>query len=399
MALEIRAVESQEMAEFLRISGLSLGRSQGTLDALRPEWTLAGFENGKLASTYGAWPLTMRFNGGGLPVAGVTAVSTHPLYRRRGHIRALTSAHFQLLHQQGERPIAVLNASMAAIYHRYDYAVVSTQHAYNVEPQYLQFPRPTPVHGDFREANEEDFPLLVDLYRRFREERTCYVHRGRAMWDAGVLAPAPPGGHLVTLIYQQDGEPQGYVIYCMESIQGGTPGFARQRITVRDLIWLTPGAYQAIWNHFQPMDLVDSISWGRIPVDDPLPHLLLEPRRLHLTSRDGVMARIVDLETALPQRRYAVQGSLKFEVRDELCPWNAGRWKLETSGAETAVARTDQSPQFVVSVSTLAMLVFGQISASEASRMGLLEALDDKALALADTLFRTAYRPACADIF
>ena len=250
-----------------------------------------------------------------------------------------------------------------------------------------------------REAGEEDFPLLVDLYRRFREERTCYVHRGRAMWEAGVLAPPPPGGHVVTLIYQEDGEPQGYVIYSIESIQGGTPGFARQRITVRDLIWLTAGAYQAVWNHFQPMDLVDSISWGRIPVDDPLPHLLLEPRRLRLTSRDGVMARIVDVETALPQRRYAVEGSLKFEVRDELCPWNGGRWKLETSGAETAVARTDQSPQFIVSVSTLAMLVFGQISASEASRMGLLEALDDKALAQADTLFRTAYRPACADIF
>ncbi len=398
MALEIRPVEPDELSEFTRIASRSLGRTPDTLGDLRAEWTLAGFEDGKLATTYGAWPLTMRFNGNGVPIAGVTAVSTDPIHRRQGHVRAITALHFRQLHEQGERPIAALNASMAAIYHRYDYSVVSTQHSYRLEPRFLQFPHPLSVPGGFREAGDDDFPLLVDLYRRFREERIGYVHRGRAMWEAGVLAPAPAGGNVSTLIYQEAGEPLGYLVYCAEPI-GGEPGFARLQITVRDLIWLTPAAYHAAWNHFQPMDLVDRIVWGRVPADDPLPHLLLEPRKLSTTTRDGIMTRIVDVEAALPQRHYATEGTLTFELLDELCPWNGGRWKLQTSGVETAVARTDDSAQVSMPVSTLSTLVFGQLSASEAARMGRLDVLDQQALPQWDAVMRTMYRPACADIF
>ena len=50
-------------------------------------------------------------------------------------------------------------------------------------------------------------------------------------------------------------------------------------------------------------------------------------------------------------------------------------------------------------VSTLAMLMFGQVSASEAARMARLGVGDDNALPLWDKVMRTRYRPACADDF
>jgi len=147
------------------------------------------------------------------------------------------------------------------------------------------------------------------------------------------------------------------------------------------------------------MDLVSNIIWARVPSDDPLPHLLLEPRMLHVTSRDWLLARIVDVEHALPQRRYNVEGAFTFEVLDDLCPWNRGRWKLETSAVGACVNHASGAPQVAIPVSTLALLAFGQISASQAARMGRLDVFEHSALSSWDEAMKTSYRPFCPDDF
>ncbi|MBI4199809.1 MAG: GNAT family N-acetyltransferase [Chloroflexi bacterium] len=386
------------MDEYRRVASTSLGRPESRFGDVRPEWTLCGFEDGKLVTTYAAWPLTMRFNGAGVPIAGVTGVGTLPTHRRKGHVRQITRAHFEELYQKGERPIAALHASLAAIYHRYGYAVVSYEHAYSVEPRFLQFVHPVVATGEWRPATGEDFPILVDLYRRFREERTGYVHRGRAMWEAGVLAPAPAGGHLASLLYYQRKDPQGYLVYTVEP---ETKGFGdwTLHVTVRDLVWLTKEAYGAAWELLRPLDLADRVMWRRVPEDDPLPHLMHEPRMLHVSIRDGVMARVVDVAKALPWRHYGVPASLVFQINDEFCPWNQGRWKLDTSGQETTVRPTNAFAQLTMPVRTLALLVFGQLGASAAARVGALDVLDHDSLDTWDKAMRTKYRPACADLF
>ena len=395
MGVEIRPATQEEMEQFRYVASTALVMSPEGFQAMQPEFTLCAFEDGKLATSYGVWPLTMRFDGEGVPVAAVTTVGTLPIYRRRGYLRKVTAAHFELLHEQGERPIAILWASMAAIYQRYGYAVVSTRNSYNVEPRYLEFSLPRPVAGTFREVGDDEFALLVDLYRKFRADRTGYIHRGRAMWDAGVLAPPQAQSMLNKVVYREDGEPLGYVVYTLEPMQG--PG--QQRLAIRDLVWLTTSAYRAIWNHFVNMDLVNSILWGRAPSDDPLPHLLLEPRMLRITSGDGILGRIVDVERALPMRPYPEEGALTFEIVDDLCPWNRGRWKLETSTTDSSVSRTSDEPQLVMPVSTLALLLFGEISATQAARMERLDVLDESALSLWDRVMRTKYRACCADMF
>lgn len=395
MGVEIRPATQEEMEQFRHVASTALVMSPEGFQAMQPEFTLCAFEDGKLATSYGVWPLTMRFDGEGVPVAAVTTVGTLPIYRRRGYLRRITTAHFELLHEQGERPIAILWASMAAIYQRYGYAVVSTNNSYNVEPRYLEFALEQSVPGSFREVKDDEFPLLVDLYRKFRADRTGYVHRGRVMWDAGVLAPPQAQSMLNKVVYQEDGEPLGYVVYTLEPMQG----FGQQRLVIRDLVWLTMSAYRAIWNHFANMDLVNSILWGRAPSDDPLPHLLLEPRMLHHTSGDGLLGRIVDVERALPMRAYPEEGALTFEIVDDLCPWNRGRWKLETSTTDSSISRTSDEPQLVMPVSTLALLLFGEISASQAARMERLDVLDESTLSLWDRVMRTKYRACCADMF
>ncbi|MBA7585004.1 N-acetyltransferase Eis [subsurface metagenome] len=398
MGLEIRAASADEMEEFVRVVSTAFVGAGQDLERIRrvpPEYTLCVFKDGKIATTYIADPFAMSFNGNEAPGVMIDAVSTLPIYRRRGYLRKLVTNHFERLHEQGEQSMAILWGDRAAIYQRYGYAIVATCNAYNTEPRYLEFTLAQAIPGAFREVGNDNF-RLVELYQGFRAERTGYLHRTPLLWETSILAPPPRGGFLGKVVYEEEGKPLGYLVYTIERVD--SPEY-RQGLIIRDLVWLETSAYQAMWSYLNHMDNVGNILWKNVPPDDPLPHLLLEPRMLNVTSGDGIMARIVDVEQALTLRRYPVAGTLTFEVLDELCPWNRGHWQLETSATEATARRINMSPQLRMPVSTLAMIIFNQISATEAARMGRLDVLEPSALSLWDMVMRTSYRPFCADRF
>ncbi len=397
MAFEVRCVKPEELEEYKRIAATALVMSPTGFAGMQPEWTLCGFEGSKLTVTLGAWPMTMRFNGAAVPISAVTSVGTLPPYRRQGQLRRTMTRHFENLHEAGERNIAALWAAWAAIYQRYGYGIVSTRVMYAIEPQHIQFAEQKSSRGKLREISQTEIELLKDLYRRFVEFRTGYLHRSQPMWQASIFSPPPPAGSLNGALYEENGMALGYMVYATIPVPGDQ--IPNHRIQLRDLVWLDIGAYRALWEHMYNMDLLKELVWQRVPPDDPLPHLLLEPRRLHASFSDGILTRIVTVEKGLAERGYDAEGELIFELKDDLCPWNTGRWKLEASPKGSKVSRSRQSPQVAMPVSTLAMLAFGQISATEASRMGRLDVDKPDALPLWDNVMRTQYKACCPDMF
>jgi predicted acetyltransferase len=53
----------------------------------------------------------------------------------------------------------------------------------------------------------------------------------------------------------------------------------------------------------------------------------------------------------------------------------------------------------VLPVETLAMLLFGQITPTQAVRMGRMRIMEEKRLDLWDRLFSTRHKPFCPDFF
>jgi predicted acetyltransferase len=387
--VEIRAARAEEMGEFAHQASRQLAMPEGLFAGMAPERTLCAFVDSALATTYAMWPLQIRLNGRAVPMAGVTQVSTHPAHRRRGYLRAVTRTHFEAMHAQRQVAIAGLHPSWMTIYQRFGYGTISLRHTYRVEPRNIQFHHPLALRGRIREVNlATEFGLLVEIYRRFREDRTALVHRGRAMWDAGALQAPPPGQRQVVLAYEEAGEALGYVVYLH-----GRAGVRQLRVT--DFFALSPAAYQALWHVLGGYDNVEEIVWDRAPPDDPLPLMLVEPRLLNQSVRDGIMARLVTVEDALAQRPYAVVSDLRFELLDTFCPWNAGRWHVATSPEGGRATRIDgQKVDFALTPDTLASLIFGRYSASDANRAGLLENFSKcDALVRWDTALRLAHPP------
>ncbi|MBF6600163.1 MAG: GNAT family N-acetyltransferase [Dehalococcoidia bacterium] len=410
MALEIRPYREDEADAFFRVPGIVFGNpafdpaDRSSVPEIPPEWSLCAFEDGELATTYAAFPFTMRLNGAKAPAAGVTVVGTLPWYRRRGHLRRIMTADFQRRYEERREPIAILLASIAAIYQRYGYGVCSARYSYSIDPRLIAFaPTLPPARGSWREASRDELPLLESLYRRFSRDRNGYLHRAPAIWDRQVLGGEFGAGQTVAsliAVYEEAGGPQGYVTYAARSFDafpdGAGPG---QRVFVRDHTWLTPGAYRSMWEHFASFDLARRIIIDRAPTDDPAFDIMLDPRELHATKGDWLLGRIIDVERALPMRPYAHEARLTFELRDALCPWNEGRWALDAGKEGATASRSSDSPQLTLDVSALAQLLFGQLSPSRAVRSGRAEAAPDAPLALWDAVWRTTYAPFCPDSF
>ena len=416
MPLEIRPYRPEESDAFNNVPSVVFGRYTGIPrsetppekkgpDLIPPEISLCAFEDGVLASTYAAYPFTMRLNGGKAPAAGITCVGTLPEFRRRGHLRKITEHDFRNRYEQRQQPIAILTASIAGIYQRYGYAVVSTREELSIDPRWINVAPSIPqATGTWREASKDELPLLQAMYREFSTPRNGYLHRAPVIWDAQVLGTIAGGDDLgagpsLIAVYEEAGQPRGYVTYAPKNMNdfsdGAGPG---QRLIVRDYVWHTPSAYRAMWDYFKNFDLVKRVFIHRAPADDPAFDVFLDPRELHAMRYDWLLGRIIDVERALPLRPYG-EGRVVFEVRDEMCPWNNDRWALDAGPEGAAITRTNETPTLTMDISTLAQLVFGQISPSRAVRYGRAESTPDTDPTLFDNIFRTTYAPFCPDGF
>jgi hypothetical protein len=82
-----------------------------------------------------------------------------------------------------------------------------------------------------------------------------------------------------------------------------------------------------------------------------------------------------------------------------MCDWNEGTWEMETDGTTTDIRRSTRPPQLSMPINSLATLVSGHRPATHLARNGLITAHEERALAVADDLFRTEYPPNCPNGF
>ncbi len=403
--LEIRAATADDMEALMKVPHYAFANTEPPdperPEPIRPEWTLCAFDGDKPVATSGQYPFKMRFNGNSVRADGVTLVSTDPGYRRRGIVRELISG---LLRQSKDNgvPVAILWASMGAIYQRFGYGLATTYVEYDVDPRFVrfQFGEPAPGHARLLEKDEA-LPALRQIYRGYCADGSGLLHRGDELWNLMFRGEAKEKFY-AAVYFDSDDVPTAYCIY-RTRFQGleVTPE-ADQVLEVFDFGWTEIGGYRGIWEYLAGHDLANRIRWYRVPEDDPAPAMMMEPRMLQRQTGDGIWLRVVDVEDALRARGYDWPGEVTLRVvNDDICGWNEGCYRVASSGAEVAVERLTDSAEvdIVLGPSALAGLVSGHTSASALARMGRLSVQRSKRMLEVDRLFSTRRRPTCANMF
>ncbi len=131
------------------------------------------------------------------------------------------------------------------------------------------------------------------------------------------------------------------------------------------------------------------------PVDDPLLRMVMEPRRLRPTLRDGMYVRLIDVPAALEARGYADDGSIVLEAADAFCGWNQGRYELSVTGGSATCRPTELEADLACSVDELAATYLGGSTFGQLARAGRVEELTGGAVARADAIFRSDPSPWC----
>ncbi len=362
------------------------------LERARPlfefERSLAVFDGEMIVGTLSACTFSMTVPGGEAPTAGTTWVAVLPTHRRRGLLTAMMRRHLDDVRDQGE-PLAALWASEAAIYGRFGFG--SAAPSLRIDIQRLgALPAGQPLAlGTFHFVDLEDAlePCAL-LYECARAERPGMMSRRPEWWEHDVLSDA---GHLLhdrsqklTVLHGQQGAYDGYVVYRVN--RAWEDNHPHGTVEVIDLVAIAPQANRDLWRYCIETDLCDRVIATRRPVDDPLPFLLADPRRARCTVRDGLWLRLVDLRAALAIRSYQSEDELVLEVADSFCPWNDGRWHLETSEKGATCERTDREPDLALPTSALAAAYLGGATVTQLFAAGLVEGSLDAVTRLTDLL-------------
>jgi predicted acetyltransferase len=131
-------------------------------------------------------------------------------------------------------------------------------------------------------------------------------------------------------------------------------------------------ALAALYRYLFDLDLMGRTALSHVPVDDPLLQWLRDPRAAKPVLEDCLYVRLVDLQRALTARTYAADVDVVLEVTDEICPWNAGTWRLTaTAGpADASCERTDDEPDLSLDVVHLGGAYLGGTALTELAMAG-----------------------------
>jgi predicted acetyltransferase len=401
VGIEIRNPAEDDLRNAMKAVEAAFGEEQKEEDldrhqkVMRRDRFLVAYDGAIPVGTTASLPFDLTVPGGQLAAAGVTWVGVLPSHRRRGILTQMMKRQLRDLHELGE-PLAILWASEAAIYGRFGYGISAPTVQLDADRSRFSLRDDPGPQGAVRLIDrEEAAKVLPPIYDTVRRQVPGFTSRDELLWDLYRLADPEHwrrgGGPKFFAVLEFDGEPVGYTLYRIKS--DWEEGFSKSHVRVLETCATSPAAERELWRFLFGIDLVVKIQ-GRHDPGSPLFLMVVDPRSLMLRVSEGLWLRVVDLESALTGRTYAADDTLVVEVRDELCPWNAGRWRMGTD-----IGRTDEGAELELDIADFASAYLGAFDFEQLAVAQRVRELKPGALERATNLFRTSRPPYCPEDF
>ena len=358
---------------------------------LEPGRTIGAFVKGQLVGTADAVTSGLTLPGGAIVGhAAVTHIGVLPSFTRRGIATALVRHQLDDFAARGE-VVATLRASEATIYGRYGYGVASSSQTVEVHTARAAFRPGVATGGPVRLIEiAEAWDALPRIYADNRPGRPGTIDRPPVWWHAQRLRTESSAAPVYVAVHGEPGSESGFVRY--RPIDTETWFVSDQRtIVVEDFFAPTPDAYLGLLRFLLDLDLIDRVLFWMLPVDDPLPWLVLDRRAVRVTAvHDETWLRVIDAGKALTARTFSGRGDVIIAVNDSLLHDNSATFAISETGAEPTGGG---GAQIDVGVEGLGAVLLGGATWQSLAAAGLARADDPAALAVADRLFAVPRAP------
>jgi predicted acetyltransferase len=382
-------------------------------DIFEPARSLVAHDGDEAVGHAAAFTRELTVPGAVLPAAHVTMVGVAATHRRQGLLTRMMHRQLHEIRQAGRESLAVLWASEGRIYPRFGYGMAAHHLMLEIDAREAglrrdwQLPEAAPAvdvpRAGLRLRAGEPAAMRKEMetvYERLRPDRPGWSSRNDAWWRYALVDSEPGrGGYTERRAVIVDGPdgPLGYASWQskMSWSRYGPDGDIR----VTAAMAADPTAYAMLWDFLLNLDLSRTVRFHFAAVDEPLLCLVAEPSRLGAQLSDCLWIRLVDVGTALTQRRYATPVDVVIEVTDPILPDNAGRWRLTADGDGATCVRTDDAADLACDVRELGAAYLGGPTLANLANAGRVRELRPGALIAASTAFGWHRAPSAIEIF
>lgn len=361
----------------------------------------AVYDHGDIVGTGGAFTFGLTVPGGlEVPMGGTTIITVQPTHRRQGVLRQLIERHLDEVADRGE-PLAALWASESSIYGRFGYGQATFRHITKIDAAAIEFRAPPADSTRLRLVEpDEAAEVLPPIYESVRSERSGMLTRSDDWWAHRRLADpeSARGGKSAHryLTCEVDGEATGYAVYRQDPKWDDF--IADGEVIVVEVIARESSSHRAIWSFLTNIDLFPRVSWWNMPIDDPLPAMVTDDRRVRRTLSDAMWVRLMDVIDALEARTYESDGLIVFAVEDTNRPENSGTYRLEVADGRAQVTETTGPADVSLDVDVLGHLYLGGGDAHVMASAGRISG-GPAAVSTLHRLLHTDGAPWCPEVF
>ncbi len=410
--IELRGITEGDFDLYARAANRAFGvgmPADDREDELRTfefDRAIAAMDGSDIVGTASAYSFEMTVPGGTMPTAGVTWVAVQPTHRRRGVLTSMMQQQLSDVRDRGE-PLALLLASESNIYERFGYGIAVPHEHWEIERNYAQFTQPVEAPGRVLLVERADARRIFPaVYARAVLQRPGMIARSDPWWDIRLREgkeKSDVAQPMFYAVYEDGHDVEGYAIYRPDKSEYERPdkseyefrdAYGRRTLRVHEQVDVTREANASLWQFLLGIDLISTVLDLNRPIDDALPWMLADPRRLKRRVDDHNWLRLVHVEAALAGRTYARDARLVLDVRDTTCPWNDGRYSLESGqDGSSHCERTKDESDLTLDVATLATAFLGATPFSVLGQAGRIDELTAGSLQLADAMFRVDRAP------
>ena len=372
-------------------------------EMLPAERTLAAFDGDDIVGTFGGFDLDLTVPGGSsLKMEGTTVVTVFPTHRRQGLLRRMMDLHLQNAADAGF-PLAGLWASETDIYGRFGYGIAAYNHNVEFDSRTVEFRPEAPVERVRRITVDEARQVLPPVFDNVLKTRSGMYARTPGWWEADVFPDEEWMRHGRTkkryVVHDGPDGVDGYLIYRQKSGEGSNDGHASGTVSVVEMVAETPAAHASLWSYLASIDGCPNVRRWNTPIDDPLPAMVREPRRIRKTATyDNLWIRILDVEAALGGRHYEADGTITFSIVDPFRPGTEGTYRFEVVDGVGECARIDADAALDLDIDVLGALYLGGADGRAYHAAGRIRGSAEAADVL-DRVMRTVVAPWCDSVF
>lgn len=334
-------------------------------------------EDQKIVSHLGIRSYEAFIRGVTLPIGGIGDVATEPLFRNRGMVRELTIQAFKDMKKRGV-VISTLHPFDLAFYEKFGFATAEIIVRYQISAtDFREIPLPPGV--TIREVTDPKDVETMDTLQRTMARFGSMVFFRKSELEELISSPD-------CYLFEKDGEPIGWVKFFLHKAD-----FIRQQLVTDFYAFKNNEAFQAIVYLMRIFALQYDITtefhdtglpcmWFGLP-NIPIQEIVKDRFRLKVQHVGGFMLRIVDFQGYCQRVNIPSTANkpVVLEIKDKMCEWNNGIWKLQPNDGKLTITKTTENPEIIVDDLALSRIISGLTPATSLLTAGLIHCSQETA--------------------